>query len=193
MKNIFTVLMMLMLMGSNLVAKDMKVEALTTLKGDLETYKNATMKGDVDSLMGFIYPTIFTISPKEAMTSMFKDMYASGKMPKINKMDFTKIHPVEKFDKGSFTTVDYAMNMEMTLGELKPEMKSQMLEMLKAQMGVNSKVSLDDKTNTFHIEKQAALIAIKEGKESWKFIEKQQTASLVQAKLLPAQIIEKLK
>ena len=60
-------------------------------------------------------------------------------------------------------------------------------------MGENSKVSLDDKTNTFHIEKQAALIAIKEGKESWKFIEKQETASLVQAKLLPAQIIEKLK
>ena len=193
MKNIFTALMILMFMGSNLVAKDMKVEALTTLKGDLETYKNATMKGDVDSLMGFVYPTIFTISPKEAMTSMFKEMYASGKMPKINKMDFTKIHPVEKFDKGSFTTIDYAMNMEMTLGKLKPEMKSQMLEMIKVQMGENSKVSLDDKTNTFHIEKQAVLIAIKEGKESWKFIEKVQTAPLVQAKLLPAQIIEKLK
>jgi len=193
MKNIFTALMILMFMGSNLIAKDMKVEALTTLKGDLETYKNATMKGDVDTLMGFVYPTIFTLTPKEVMTNMFKEMYASGKMPKINKMDFTKIHPVEKFDKGSFTTVDYTMNMAMTLGELKPEMKSQMLEMLKAQMGENSKVSLDDKTNTFHIEKQAALIAIKEGKESWKFIEKQETASLVQAKLLPAQIIEKLK
>jgi hypothetical protein len=182
-----------MFMSVNIVAKDMKVEALTTLKVDLETYKNATMKGEVDTLIGFIYPTIFTISPKEAMTKIFKEMYASGKMPKINKMEFTKINPVQKFDKGDFTTVVYDMSMEMTLGEMKPEMKSQMLEMLKSQMGAKSKVSLDDKTNTFHIEKQSELIAIKEGKESWKFIEKKQTASLIEHKLLPAQIIEKLK
>jgi len=32
--------------------------------------------------------------------------------------------------------------------------------MIKVQMGENSKVSLDDKTNTFHIEKQAVFIAI---------------------------------
>jgi len=33
-------------------------------------------------------------------------------------------------------------------------------------------------------------LLFKEAKESWKFIEKLQTASLVQAKLLPAQIME---
>jgi len=193
MKNILTLITVLMFASANIVAKDMKVEAITTLKADLETYKTATMKGDVDTLMGFIYPTIFTISPKEQMTKMFKEMYASGKMPKINKMDFTKINPIQTFDKGNFTTVVYMMDMEMTLGELKPEMKTQLLEMLKAQMGANSKVSVDDKTSTFHIEKEAALIAIKEGTDSWKFIEKKQSASLVQAKLLPAQIVEKLK
>ncbi|MCF6244473.1 MAG: hypothetical protein L3J43_05500 [Sulfurovum sp.] len=193
MKHILTTLVLLMFVSTNIVAKDMKVEALTTLKSDLETYKTATMKGDVDTLMGFIYPTIFTVSPKEQMTKMFKEMYASGKMPKISKMSFGKINEIQKFDKGHFTTVVYNMDMDMTLGELKPEMKSQMLEMLKTQMGPKSKVSLDDKTNTFHIEKESELIAIKEGKESWKFIEKTQVDSLVQAKLLPAQIIEKLK
>jgi len=193
MKKTLTLTLVVLFMTMHIVAKDMTVEALTTLKADLKTYKNATMKGDVDTLMGFIYPTIFTISPKEQMTKMFKEMYASGKMPTIKKMDFTKINPMQKFDKGNFTTVVYDMSMDMTLRELKPEMKSQMLEMLKSQMGANSKVSLDDKTNTFQIEKQAELIAIKDGKESWKFIEKQQSASLIQAKLLPAQIVEKLK
>ncbi len=193
MKNILTLITVLMFASANIVAKDMKVEAITTLKTDLETYKTATMKGDVDTLMRFIYPTIFTISPKEKMTKMFKEMYASGKMPKINRMSFKKINPMQTFDKGNFTTVVYEVAMDITLGELKPEMKSQMLEILTVQMGANAKVSLDDKTNTFHIEKEAALIAIKEGTDSWKFIEKKQSASLVQAKLLPAQIVEKLK
>ncbi len=192
MKKILATLMVFAFMLTVIDAKDMKGGELTSLKSDIESYKKATMNGDVDKLIDYVYPTVFKLMPKDVMIKQLKAAYSSGMMPKINKMEIVKIYPIQKFDKGEFTTVDYTMNLDMDSSKMPKEIKSKMLDMLKSKLGSKSKVTQDDKNNLFHIEKFSTMYAIKEGNSSWKFIEKDQTKMLKTKKLLPAQIAEKL-
>ncbi len=193
MRKILATLMVFAFMFTVVDAKDVKGADLASLKSELDSYKKATMSGDIDKIISYVYPTVFKLMPKEAMVNQLRVAYKSGMMPKINKMEIVKIHPIEKFDKGSFSTIDYKMDLDMDNSKMPQEVKSKMMEMLQNKMGANSKVTQDDKKNIFHIEKLSTMFAIKESNSGWKFIEKDQTKMLKTQKLLPAQIANKIK
>jgi len=192
MKKLTLILTILMFLSISSMAKDAHVTEMSNLKIALNSYKDATFKMNVEEIMTYIYPGLYKLFPKDSMEQSLKTMYSSGQAPKIVKMDIQKIGPIKTFDDGFFATVFYDMSMQMSIGEFNPELKDKMIASLKLKLGEKSKIVFDEKTNTFIIDKESKMIAIKEGSTGWKFLEEEK-ASLLKDKIFPKSLLEKLK
>ena len=210
MKKIFKYLLLtIMVFNTTAFAKDTKSE-LESLKKTFELYKQFNLEGDLEKTVDYVYPPVFTITPKETLLESFKMVKESGKAPKVNALNETIRTPLKSYDKGVYTLVEYTMDMTMNMmppvkKENKAEYakvqdmlnspeklksyKSFMLQMLKAQMGKDAVISSKEDSMIVDIKKTSTMIAINENKSGWKFVEPAPQMIEHLKKILPQEII----
>jgi len=163
------------------------------LQDALSNYTHATLNNDVDTLVSFVYPKVFTLVPKEKMTSMLTEMYASGKAPNIKEIQHINLTPITKYDQGTFSIITSVMSMELNSPRQDPNFEAFMLDMLKKKLGENSKITLDAEKHQFLISNESKIIGINEGTEGWKFVGYDQAKQYASKNILPKEITDTLK
>jgi len=200
----------LMLFGTTLLAKENKVlqESLDTA---LETYKELQVKGDMEKTLEYIYPPVFTITPKKILLQSFKMAEESGKMPKIIAFNVERKQTLIKYDKGVYTLLPYSVEMTMDLTppvtkENKDEYakveamlkdpkqieayKKFTLNILKMSLGKDTQVDSKEGSLLINIKKSSKLLAINENNAGWKFIEADPQAIALVKSVIPKEIVE---
>jgi len=166
---------------------------MKSLKSALDIYTKATIDNDVSTLMGFVYPKVFTVVPKEKMTEALTKAYASGKVPTVKNVKHIKIEPTQKYDTGIFTFIESTMTTE--LKSPRPDnakFEAYMLEKLKEQITAKGgTVTFDKDSHIFTVNHSDKTLAINEN-DGWKFAGISQAKKYAQRGLLPQEIVAKL-
>ena len=210
MKKIFKYLLLsIVLFNTTAFAKN-TTNDLASLEKTFKIYKQFNLDGDLEKTVEYVYPPVFTITPKETLLESYKIVKESGKMPKVNALNETIRKPLKSYSKGVYTLVEYTM--DMTLDMMPPvkkdnkaeyakvqemlnnpeklkSFKSFMSQMLKAQMGKDAVIEFEDNSMVSNIKKTSTLIAINEAKDGWKFVEPAPQMIAQLKKVLPAEII----
>lgn len=162
------------------------------LKTALDTYTKATIDNDVNTLMNFVYPKVFTVVPKEKMAEVLTKAYASGRVPNVKNVKHIDIEPTQKYDTGVFTFITSTMTTE--LKSPRPDnakFEAYMLETLKKQLSDKGTVSFDQASHIFTVNHSDKTIAINEN-AGWKFAGVNQAKKYAEKGLLPQEIVAKL-
>ncbi|MCH9741263.1 MAG: hypothetical protein K0U38_10580 [Epsilonproteobacteria bacterium] len=166
---------------------------MSSLKHALSDYTDATIKNDINKLITFVYPKVFTLMTKERMTVLLEEMHASGKAPKIVKINHKDISAIHKYDAGSYAIITSAMEMELKSPAVNnPKYETIVLDMLKKRMGEDAEVHLDKDKHLFFVKKDSKIIGIKEGAESWKFVGYDQAKRYASKNIIPSSISQSL-
>jgi len=162
------------------------------LKKALNTYTEATINSDVEKLINFVYPKVFTVVPKEKMTEVLTAAYATGRVPKVKNVKHLHIEPIEKYDKGIFSIITSSMTTE--LKSPRPDnadFEAYMLQMLQKKLANKGSVHFDKEHHIFSITDTEKTLALNEN-EGWKFAGINQAKKYAQKGILPQAIINKL-
>jgi len=211
MKKIFKYLLLtVMVFNTTAFAKDTKNE-LKSLEETMKVYKKLQISGELEKTIDYVYPPVFTITPKQTLLESFKMIKESGKAPTINSFTETLRKPLKSYEKGFYTVVAYTMEMTMNImppvkKENKEEYakvqemlnnpeklksyKSFMLQMLKMQMGKDAVINSKEGSMLVNIEKKSTMIAINENKSGWTFVEPAPQMIEHLKKILPKEIVK---
>ena len=168
-------------------------EEMKSLKSALDLYTKATINNDVPTLISFVYPKVFTVVPKEKMTEVLTQAYASGKVPLVKNVKHLKAEPIEKYNGGMFTFIDSTMTTDLKSPRTdNPKFEAYMLEMLQKQLASKGgTVSFDADKHIYTVKHTDRTLAINE-KDGWKFAGVNQAKKYAQKGLLPQEIVSKL-
>jgi hypothetical protein len=200
----------LILVAGPLFAKETK-STDTTLIEALKAYTDIQLSGDLAQSLDYVYPPVFTVTPKEMLEQSFKMAKESGKMPKVIAFNVENNQPLKKYDKGMYVILPYTMEMNMDLTppvskENKEEYakveemlndpkkieayKEFTLNMLKMTMGKGAEINSKEGSLLIDIKKSSKILAINENKSGWKFVEADAQAIAPVKSVIPKEIVE---
>ncbi len=166
---------------------------MSSLKNALNTYTNATIHGEVNTLLSFVYPKVFTLISKERMKRILTKIYASKKAPTITDISYQKISSIMPYDAGLYAIIDSKMTTELISPVLDNDKFEQLLfDKLKSQMGTDAQVIHDKSKHIFTIKKKSQIIGIKEGSDGWKFVGYEQAKKYESKRVIPESIMRNL-
>src|SRR5690242_21824822 len=85
-----------------------------SLEHRLDQFMELTDKMDLEELMEYTYPKLFTIAPKESVLKALKEAYNSEEVRmQLDSLKIEKIYPVFEMENGSYAKIDYSMVMLM--------------------------------------------------------------------------------
>jgi len=198
-----------LLLSTSVVAKENTSDA--SLTKALADYKEIQLSGELGKSLDYVYPPVFSVTPREMLEQSFKMAKEAGKMPTIIAFNVTNNQPLKKYAKGVYVILPYDMEMTMDLTppvskENKEEYakveamladpkkvesyKAFTLNMLKMTMGKGAEVSSDTGSLLVNIKKSSKLLAINEENSSWKFIEADPQAIAPVKSVIPQKIVE---
>jgi hypothetical protein len=174
-------------------AKTTESQELKGLNTALNAYTKATVNNDVEKLMDFVYPKVFTVVPREKMSEVLTKAYASGKVPTIKNVKHVDIQPAQKYEGGVFTIVTSTMTTELKSPRPdNPKFEAYMLEMLEKQIASQGgTVNFDKDKHLYSINHSDKTVAIKEN-DGWKFAGINQAKKYAEKGILPKEIVSKL-
>jgi hypothetical protein len=165
---------------------------MQSLKVSLSKYTQATISNDVQTLVGFMYPTAFSIIPKEKMIKMLSKTFSSGKVPNIKDVEHTEITPIKKYDKGIYSIITSSLTTVIKSPQPNDKKFEQdILKTLQKQLGTRGIVTLDKEKHLFNIQHTNKTIALNED-GSWKFIGFKQAKKYINKGIFPVMLIDKL-
>lgn len=174
--------------------KSSESKEMKSLKVALAKYTEATKSNDIDTLVTFIYPKVFTIAPKEQMVKSLKKIFNSGKMAKIEDVKHIDIEPIKKYDAGIYSII--TSSMKTVIKSPRPNNKKfeeYMLESLKTELSSKGGVvTLNREKHLFYIQHTSKTIALNED-GSWKFIGFKQAEKYIDNEIFPKKLINKIK
>ena len=155
----------------------------------LDEYTDATMNHQVDKLMTFVYPKVFSLISEDKMVSLLNRLYSSGKAPKIIGIEHKYISDIQVYEGGVYSLIISDMYMELVSPATNsPEHELFYYMLLKKRMGSNSTVNFDRKRHLYRVKKESKIIAIKEKNQGWKFVGCEQAKKYASRDIIPKQI-----
>lgn len=145
----------------------------TSLEKRLSEYIQLTEDMDLEKLMDYIYPRLFTIAPKEEMLKAMKEGFDNDEVKvSLDSLKIEKIYPVFEVGKGSYAKVTYSMVMVMEL--MDKEKLAEQMELIRAGIAAkygNENLNIDGQSGAFRIRQTNNLVAIKDNyAKEWSFI-----------------------
>ncbi|MBD3794040.1 MAG: hypothetical protein IE889_07795 [Campylobacterales bacterium] len=165
-----------------------------TLHSALTEYTNATINHEVDKLITFVYPKVFTLIDKDQMVYLLKKIEASGKAPKITQIAHKDISDIYTYEKGVYSIILSDMYMELKSPVINnPEYEMFLYVMLKKQMGGDAVIDFDKSRHLYRIKKDSKIIGINEENQGWKFVGYEQAKKYASWDIIPKEIALHLK
>ncbi len=179
------------LFSANLFAR---AQPDTRLAERLDSLLAATQQMDIETILDFTYPKIFTIATREQLIEAMEGSFEAEEFSTaFDSVRLTKIFPVFTTDEGRFAKITHEMLMRMKFrGPLDSAEQVVMKAAFEAQFGANH-VRYEESENTFVIFVEAMLVAIKdEFAKEWSFVNYEEEDMMTEL-LFSKEIIEKLK
>lgn len=201
MKKLFLVLSVLVLCACGSSKK--KAEPGTTNAASPEERLSAFMKlnddMNLEGVMEYIYPKLFTIVPRNELLKSMKESFSSEEVKvELDSMKVDKIYPVFEIDKGSYAKVTYSMVMLMDLNPskdsaaVKDEEQNEMIRATMAEQYGQDNVSVNEATGIIRIRTSSPMVAVKdELAKDWCFVNLKPEDPMME-KLFSKEVLDKL-
>lgn len=150
----------------------------TSLNGRLAAFFHANDVFDIEKVMDYTYPKLFTLVPREEMIESMKEGYDNDEVKiDIDSMKADRVYSPIQIGGGIYTRIDYSMIMLVKLKGRdnadttgNAEMISEMESAFKDELG-NTAVFFDPATQSIRIVISSAMAAIKDSySKDWSFV-----------------------
>jgi len=190
-------------------ASHTNVKTDTSLDTMLQSYEKVILSGDTAKAFDFTYPKVFDTIPKEQLIQIKKQQENNGApKPKITSIKQTPVLPVKKYSKGTYTLVNYVMDMRMNMAQ--PGKEDEMNKMLKdpkklasfqnfmkslLATALSKDATIEFEKNSFiaNIHQKSSYIAINEENKGYKMVELSTPTAGRLDKILPKEIYDTYK
>lgn len=147
------------------------------LTARLNSFIKANDAMDLDKILDFTYPKVFTIAPREKLKEALEEGFNGDDVKvKMDSMQIQKVFPVFTHGEGTFAKIQYSFVMYMTFKESDDEENKQeqnefMLTMLGETYGQQN-VSFDPVLKAIKIKVNSEMAAIKDDfAKEWSFMD----------------------
>ncbi|MEP6751003.1 MAG: hypothetical protein ABJB86_24930 [Bacteroidota bacterium] len=172
-------------------------QADTTLTQRLRNFMEANSKTDLEQVLDYTYPKIFTLIPRAQMLEALKKTFDNEQVTlRFESLKTDSVYPIFKMQEGSYAKIRYSMKMIMRFKskETDPGLKKIdnefMLSAMQMQYG-KDKVTMDSTGNVIMPE-IALMVAVKDKyAREWCFINLKEDDP-VNSQLFSRVIIDKL-
>jgi len=177
--------LLLLLLVISQITQAQKDEALEKRLKEFLVF-NETMQ--IDKVLDYTYPKLFTIAPKAQMLEAMQNAFDNEEMKiTMDTLKVQKVHPVFSMGTGSYAKIDYSLVMTMRFkdsttntAELVDAMKSQFTDAVAKPNGV------------LVIKQLTAMVAIKDAiSKEWTFVNLKENDPLT-SRLLSKELLAKL-
>jgi hypothetical protein len=154
---------------------------------------------NLEKIMDYVYPKLFTIVPRNELLKAMKDGFNSEEVKiDIDSMKVNKIHPAFEMDHASYAKINYSMVMLMDFNNAKDraaesddEQSEFMRKTMAAQYGEEN-VTVDEATGIIKIRSNSSMVAVKEQSDNeWYFVNMKEDDPMV-TKLFSKEVIDKI-
>lgn len=173
-------------------------QADSSLLVRLDSFFRVNHLKDIDRVLDFTYPKLFTIVPREQMAEVMKSTFDNDEMTvEMDSLQIRKYYPMITTTEGSFQKMDYSMILRMRFKESAadstdtPDKMNQITSLLSAKYGEGN-ARYDAASRQIVILVMTPLIAIKDSlSPEWTFINFNKDETITSL-LLSGDILNKL-
>ncbi|MBA2499257.1 MAG: hypothetical protein H0V30_05975 [Chitinophagaceae bacterium] len=167
------------------------------LNARLNSFIKANDAMDLDKILDFTYPKIFTLAPREKLKEALNESFNGEDVTvKMDSLQILKIFPVFTVEDGTFAKIKYSFVMFMTFKEAEDQETRQeenefMLSLMGETYGKNN-VSYDPVSKAIRIKVNSEMAAIKDKyAKEWCFMDMVNNKAMNE-KMLDKTILDKL-
>ena len=169
----------------------------TSLVNRLNAMLSFTQAKDLDKVMDYTYPKLFTIVPKETMIATMKIAFDSEVfIIELDSIKILKIFPIFKINDTSYVKVRHTMLMKMKYTEpydsTQKEQKEYMVSFMSKKYGEGN-VRFDPVANSVNIFMTPDIVGIKDRTSKWTFVNLNEDNPQMLNMLFGKQVLDKLK
>lgn len=170
----------------------------SSLQVRLDSFFRLTHLKDLDRVLDFTYPKLFSIVPRDQMMEVMKSTFDNEEMTMaLDSLQVLKYYPMLVTEEGSFMQMDYSMVLRMQFKEAaedsmdNPEKMEQIVSLLSLKYGQGN-VRYDTDRKQIVILVKSPLLAIKDRySPQWTFINFKKDEEITPM-LLSKDILDKL-
>lgn len=170
-----------------------------TLEERLSTFMKMNDEMNLDGVMDYIYPKLFTIVPRKDILKAMKEVFNGEEIKvKLDSMKVDKVHPVFEINKGSYAKITYSMVMLMDFNPSKDstiatdDSQTELIRSSLAEQYGENNVSLDKATGILRIRTASPMVAVKdELAKEWSFVNLKPEDPMME-KLFSKEVLDKL-
>jgi hypothetical protein len=169
----------------------------TSLVNRLNAMLSVTQVKDLEKVMDYTYPKLFTIAPRSALIAAMESAFESEDFNiELDSLAILKIFPVFKINDTSYVKVKHSMLMRMKYIEpydsTQKEEKEFMVSLMSERFGEKN-VRFDPVTNSLNISMTPDMIGIKTKTAAWTFVNLEEDNPAMLNMLFNKKVINKLK
>jgi hypothetical protein len=169
----------------------------TSLVNRVNAMLSFTQVKDLERIMDYTYPKLFTIVPKEALIAAMKSAFESEEfIIELDSVKILKIFPIFKINDTSYVKVKHSMLMKMKYVEsydsAQKEQKELMVSLMSQKFGEGN-VRFDPVANSVNIYMTPDMVGIKDRSSKWTFANLNEDNPQMLNMLFGKQVLDKLK
>lgn len=189
-----TIVLVLLFLGSGFIGHSQQD---TSLVSRVNQMLNLTQRKDIEKVIDYTYPKLFTIVPKEALMDAMKSAYDTDDFSiELDSVNIQKIFPVFKINDTSYVKVKHTMLMKMKYKEpydtADKEEKQFMISIMEEKFGKGN-VRFDPVANSLNIFMIPDMVGIKPSTSMWTFANLDESNPQMLNMLFSKQVLNKLK
>jgi hypothetical protein len=156
-----------------------------------------TQVKDLEKVMDFTYPKLFTIAPRKALIEVMKNTYETDEyIIELDSVNVVTIFPIFKINDTSYAKVKHTMLMKMKYKEpydtADKESKESMVSFMQQKFGEGN-VRFDPIANSLNIFMVPDMVGIKTRSSNWTFANLNEDNPAMLNILFSKQVLNKLK
>jgi hypothetical protein len=174
-----------------------KAQEDTSLVSRVNAMLSLTQLKDLEKVMDYTYPKLFTIAPKAAIIAAMKSAFESEEFNiELDSIKILKIFPIFKINDTSYVKVRHTMLMKMNYIEpydsTQKEEKEFMVSLMSQKFG-EGRVRFDPIANSLNIFMTPDMVGVKTTSTKWTFANLNEDNPQMLDMLFGKQVLDKLK
>jgi len=176
------------------ITPDISAQQDVRLMERIEGILKVTQAKDLDKILDYTYPKLFTIATREQMAEALKKSFETDVfIIDFDSVKLKTVFPVFTIKDTQYTKISYSMIMRMKFKTAIDSTGSVTFKELMEQKFGKGNISFNQQDNTFNIYMLSYLLAIKDDfSKDWNFVNYDEEEGMISL-LFSAGVIEKLK